>query len=127
MFKKVFSFKGRIRRKEYGITLILFPVLYFGVIFLFKDIPSDFLPESLSFLLPFILLLLPFLCFVSLIWMLLAQGAKRCHDIGYNGWWQLIPLFGLVMLFQDGVVASNKYGHNPKINVDKQAIDSIGA
>ena len=30
------------------------------------------------------------------IWSLLAQGAKRCHDMNRSGWWQLLFLSFIV-------------------------------
>ena len=44
-----------------------------------------------------------------------AQGAKRCHDVGISGWFQLIPLMPLYLIFGNGVEGSNKYGENPKL------------
>ncbi len=50
----------------------------------------------------------------------LAVGARRLHDTGRSGWWQLIgliPLLGLIVLIVFFVMESNpgdnKYGSNP--------------
>jgi len=50
-----------------------------------------------------------------------AVGARRLHDIGRSGWWQLlvlIPLLGaialIVMFALDSKSGDNKYGANPK-------------
>lgn len=37
-------------------------------------------------------------------------GAKRCHDIGLRGWWQLIPGFFVYLLFARGMKNNNRYG-----------------
>jgi uncharacterized membrane protein YhaH (DUF805 family) len=51
---------------------------------------------------------------------MLAQGAKRCHDRGNSGIWQIIPFYGLWMLFADGDLGRNEYGANPKgLNYDQ--------
>jgi uncharacterized membrane protein YhaH (DUF805 family) len=96
MIKHLFSFKGRIRRTEYGLTF-LFATLY--------SILTGVFAESLPSFLTGILMIGIF----PLIWVIYAQGAKRCHDIGKSGWWQLIPFFAYYMLFanSDG---ENKYG-----------------
>ena len=89
----MFSFEGRIRRVEYGITILLYAV--FSVFWTLIKIPF-FLQSILSIL---------------LLWFLLAQGAKRCHDIGKSGWWQIVPFFVVLwMLFKDGDVGFNEYG-----------------
>jgi uncharacterized membrane protein YhaH (DUF805 family) len=49
-----------------------------------------------------------------MIWFLWAQNAKRCHDRGNSGWYQLIPFYFLVLLFGDGEEGENEYGDNPK-------------
>jgi uncharacterized membrane protein YhaH (DUF805 family) len=47
-------------------------------------------------------------------------AVKRFHDLGHSGWWVLstwIPLLGLIsaiyLLFGQGAVGSNQYGHAP--------------
>ena len=51
----------------------------------------------------------------------LAVGARRLHDTGRSGWWQLIaliPLVGAIILIvfwaTDGEPAPNQHGVNPK-------------
>ncbi|SFB93259.1 methyl-accepting chemotaxis protein [Flexibacter flexilis DSM 6793] len=99
MFKNPFSLDGRIRRKEYGITL------------LFSIISACILHLILSkYSLPFveIILMLP------LVWLALTQGSKRCHDLGVSGWFQFIPFYPFVMLYVDGQKRENDYGLSPK-------------
>ena len=51
---------------------------------------------------------------IPVYWFLLAQGAKRCHDRGNSGWYQIIPFYNLWMLFADSEKGVNDYGLNPK-------------
>jgi len=51
----------------------------------------------------------------------LAVGARRLHDTGRSGWWQLlalIPLVGAIILIvwwaTEGHAGANEYGMNPK-------------
>ncbi len=101
MFKNPFSFDGRIRRLEYGLSFIIYLVVYFSIIGVVGASGSE-------------ISMVAFLLFIPLIWFLWAQGAKRCHDIGRSGWFQIIPLFPLVMIFQDGTPGRNEYGFNAK-------------
>lgn len=89
MFQNPFSFEGRIRRTEFGISLIIYAVAY-GIL---SAISASGGEGGAVLVLIF---LIPMLCFL---W---AQGAKRCHDVGNSGWWQLIPFYVLWLLFQDG-------------------------
>jgi len=47
-------------------------------------------------------------------WFMWAQGAKRCHDRGNSGWFQLIPFYRLWMMFAESDYGPNEYGENPK-------------
>lgn len=103
MFKRIFSFKGRIRRTEYGLSCMIFLIWYF--IFIGITEMNDINP---------ILGLFIILNIVPAYWCLWAQGAKRCHDRGNSGWYQIIPFYFLVMLFGGSESGINDYGTNPK-------------
>lgn len=100
MFKNPFSFEGRIRRTEYGLSLIFYAIA--------SGIINTLIEESRG---EAAILLLGY---GPMLWFLWAQGAKRCHDVGNSGWWQLIPLYSLWLIFQDGQPGQNQYGYNPK-------------
>ncbi|MCW0486809.1 DUF805 domain-containing protein [Riemerella anatipestifer] len=108
MFKNPFSFSGRIRRTEYGISFIIFimpfsllqNILFGGVIYYSgEDTP----------LLIFLLLL-----YIPLLWFIIAQNTKRCHDRGNSGFYQFIPFYTLWLIFGKGEPNANEYGENPK-------------
>lgn len=106
LFQHPFSFKGRIRRLEYGISYIIYTV-YSVIASLIASLIIG-VSEEEGFVVIFYALLIP------AIWFMWAQGAKRCHDRGNSGWWQLIPFYWLWMLFAEGDKCSNEYGNNPK-------------
>lgn len=108
MFKNPFSFNGRIRRLEYGISVIIYAVFYYAFIFVTAFNQNSV--EGPSGLISVIALLV----FIPLFWFIIAQNAKRCHDRGNSGWFQLIPFYGLILLFADSEYGPNKYGPNPK-------------
>lgn len=112
MFKKPFSFEGRIRRTEFGLSYLI----YIIAIFLFASI-SDFVGFGSG---------LFGLAYIPLLWFLLAQGVKRCHDRGNSGWFIVIPFYGLWMLFADSEVGENQYGPNPKGIGNYSEVDEIG-
>lgn len=102
MFKDPFSFEGRIRRSEYCISNIIYLIAYFIVALIGASVGHD---GGVAIIV---------ICMIPMFWFMIAQGSKRCHDLGNSGWWQLIPLYGLWMLFADGEKGANQYGENPK-------------
>ena len=98
MFSAIFSFNGRIRRMEYGLSLIIYALLRTVL-----DVATEYGGAALIGL-----------GYIPLLWFLWAQGAKRCHDLGKSGWWQIIPFYVLWLIFQDGEKGINEYGTNAK-------------
>lgn len=96
MFKTPFSFEGRIRRTEYGISAILF-LISINLIELVADKVQ-----------------LLELFFIPLFWFIIAQGTKRCHDKDKEGWYQIIPFYVFALIFTEGDKTPNKYGTTPK-------------
>ncbi len=89
-WKHYFSFEGEIGRKEYILSVVV-AILYALII--------DILPlEGQSYLMTIIRLLI----IVPPVWFVLAHGAKRCHNLGNSGWFQLIPFYFLWLLFAHG-------------------------
>lgn len=70
MFKDPFSFEGRIRRSEYGISIIIYLLLYWLAIFLAIGIGND--PGAVIFT----------ICMIPLLWFGLAQGLKDVMTLG---------------------------------------------
>ena len=100
MFSSPFSFQGRIRRKEYGLSII--------IVYIYAIVIGNFVGAANGSDGIIYLLLIPDY------WFMWAQGAKRCHDRDNSGWYQIIPLYGFWMLFADGDAHKNRYGQDPK-------------
>ncbi len=121
MFKNPFSFNGRIRRLEYGLSILIYYVFIVLIVFLGGGLGSeDPGAEELGYQSLFVLLIIPAL------WFILAQSVKRSHDRGNSGWWILIPFYNLILLFLEGEVGENRFGPNPKGIGNYDGINEIG-
>ena len=108
---QLFSFKGRVRRVHYFLSIIAFYALLFLGIFLMSELSKDSI---------FWGFLGGVIIFFS-VWFIIAARVKRCHDRGNSGWWQLytcIPyvgvIFNIILLFGSGNEEENEYGLNPR-------------
>ena len=112
VLKKYATFSGRAQRSEFW-YFILFSTIASLVLGVLDGIFGTFNPESGFGLLGGIYSL-------AVIVPTLAVGARRLHDIGKSGWWQLImliPLVGIILLIVWWATDSkedNQYGKNPK-------------
>lgn len=111
-FKRFADFNGRIRRKAYWMFFLfnlIFSIIASGVDY---ATGTAFIGTIYS-----LVLLIPSL----------SAAARRLHDTGRSGWWQLlhlIPVLGtiivLILCAMDSQEGENDYGSNPKEN-DLQA------
>ncbi|WP_351122788.1 DUF805 domain-containing protein [Shewanella sp. T24-MNA-CIBAN-0130] len=102
--KKYADFTGRARRKEYWMFILVYIII--NIVFAVIGLDTISAIVSLALLVPS-----------------LSIAARRLHDTGRSGWWQLIlliPIIGLIVLIvflaQDSHDA-NDYGINPKSGV----------
>jgi len=106
------SFDGRITRSAYWLKFVL-PYLVIAVVLGIVDAILGLQAEGVG--------LLGGLFGLAAIWPSIAVGAKRCHDRGRSGWFQLIlliPVAGVVWLlvelgFLRGTVGENRFGPDP--------------
>ena len=105
-FSNYFTFSGRSRRSEYWFWS-LFDILFVGASLLLDGLAGG---GGGIFLISILVTLIPSL----------AVTARRLHDTGKSGWWQLlglVPFGGIVLLVfcvQDSEKVPNKHGPNPK-------------
>ena len=103
----LFSYDGRISRSQYWIMGIL-PLL--GLAFLWG---VAFVPVSYFFPWPSILVSIG--AVLCLVWGFSAVSVKRCHDMGYSGFWTLLYLIpgaalaGLIVLGARRSSGPNRY------------------
>ncbi|MCM2579382.1 DUF805 domain-containing protein [Streptomyces meridianus] len=107
VLKKYAVFSGRARRKEYWMFTLVSVVISIVLTIVDKAVLDSSILNGLYSL----AVLLP----------TLAVGARRLHDTGRSGWWQLIgvvPLVGWIVLIvffaSAGEQNQNAHGANPK-------------
>ncbi|HEX5310806.1 DUF805 domain-containing protein [Aquabacterium sp.] len=112
--KQYASFKGRAQRAEYWYFTLFYALTYLAARFIDEALGTTSRHEGGTGLITF---LTSFGLFIPAI----AVSARRLHDIGKSGWWQLIavvPVIGFLVIvafaIRDSDLGSNKYGPNPK-------------
>ena len=102
------NFEGRARRKEYWMfTLFNLIFIYGGVILL------GILAYAIES--PLIIIAI-YLYIFAIIIPGIAVTTRRMHDVGKSGWYQLIPIYSLVLAATEGDRGPNEYGEDPKAN-----------
>ena len=118
--KFFFSFQGRFGRGQYWLSQVLqlILILAFAVVmamlFAAMGVPASATGDPIGVVMV-----------IGYVWMLLASHAKRWHDLGRSGWWQLVALipfggFYVVIMcgFVRGDTGPNRYGPDPLTDHD---------
>lgn len=100
VLKKYAVFKGRARRKEYW----MFVLINFLIMIAFGYIDNVLGTSPLLSLVYNLAIMIPSI----------AVAVRRMHDSNHSGWWILVPIVGLVFLFKDGTPGNNRFGPSPK-------------
>ena len=105
--KRYADFSGRSRRKEYWFfilgTWIVAIVLgtVEGIIGMAGTVGGAYGPLTLIF---YLAILVPSI----------AVAIRRVHDQDKSGWFILIPIYNLILMFLEGTKGPNRFGSDPK-------------
>ena len=104
--KKYAEFKGRARRKEYWLFILLYFICYM-IAFLIDTVLGT-------------LIIFTAIVTLGLLIPLISVGVRRLHDTDRSGWWYLlgfVPFANIVLLIcflLDGTPGENRFGPDPK-------------
>lgn len=118
--QKLFSWNGRIRRRDWWLLYIISAVILYGLAFGIMMLVGQPDPTTGQVTNP--AGMIGFIFYLPLIWISLALTAKRFHDRDKGAIWVLIGLVpfigGLWILiecgFLDGTPGPNRFGPSPK-------------
>jgi len=111
------NFRGRARRKEYWMFVLVQTIVMIGLMILDSVLGFDFELQGISLGYGYLYLIGLIVHFIPS----LAVVVRRLHDVGKSGWFYfifLIPLIGIIWLLvlycTEGQKQDNKWGPDPK-------------
>jgi uncharacterized membrane protein YhaH (DUF805 family) len=114
VLKNYFNFEGRARRREYWM-FVLISVLISAGLGIVDGIAGLKTASGIG--------ALGGLYSLAILVPSISLGARRLHDIGRSGWWQLIgliPIIGWIILIvwavTEGQPGPNRFGPDPKLD-----------
>ena len=108
-FEKYGVFSGRASRTEFWFFQLASAIIFILVSLIFNGLSGSGVGLGASFI---ILLLYSF--FYPAFFVLVGSvSSRRMHDVAKNGWYVLIPIYGLILACTPGV-GDNEYG--PALN-----------
>ena len=117
----VFSFKGRISRLQYWVALFGGFCVFCVPLLLALALMNENVENASNSIFAICVMLWVFLYY----YIICAVGAKRCHDLGHSGWFQLIPFYGFVMLFSSADDEGNEYGEKNN-GISMESLKKLG-
>ncbi|OOS21318.1 hypothetical protein B0680_09965 [Moraxella pluranimalium] len=114
--KNYANFNGRVRRKEYWGTMLVYMIV--AVILSMLMNITFWISEYLSYF----FVLVASIFYLAMIVPIIALTVRRLHDVDKSGWWyfiSLVPLIGgiwlLILLCTEGTRGENQFGADPKM------------
>ena len=108
-------FSGRSQRSEFWFFALFSSLIQLGLYLVDSMLGWTFMADGLEYG------ALSTIALLALLVPGLSVSARRLHDIGKSGWWQLLillPFLGVIVLIyfwaRDGQAGQNAYGDNPK-------------
>ena len=95
VFRNYANFSGRARRSEYWYFFLFNSLVY-------TALSMIGILEILGVY--FLVMLLPGF----------AVAVRRMHDTDHSGWFLLVPLYNLILMFTEGTAGENRFGSDPK-------------
>ena len=108
--KNLFLVEGRMRRRHYWLLWLIVLIANLFSVFV-VDVYFGY-PETA--------VLISMLASIFLI----LQGIKRIHDTDHSGWFLLVPIYNLILLFTPGTWGANRFGPDPK-EADNESTNSL--
>ncbi len=117
-----FNIKGRINRKTFFLRWLLAIIIYTLCIYCYlSGLLGAFNVRIFIFFETISLFILPFLIVI----FNLIQGAKRMHDVNKSGWYFLIPIYNIYLIFSPGTIGNNDFGIDPTPVKNIQFFDEL--
>ena len=116
--KRYFDFSGRSRRKEFWLWVLFVWVVLFVLMYLDSALglggTATGYAEGGSVGFNMTGGWLTNLFALATIIPGIAVAVRRAHDQDKSGWFVLIPIYGLIMMFIEGTRGPNRFGPDPK-------------
>lgn len=103
--KRYVQFEGRACRSEYWFWVLAIFIINFCIAFFMYE-PTD--PDSI-----YVVDGLSRIVELAIFLPSIAAAVRRIHDTGHSGWFILVPIYNIILLFSDTQRKPNEYGQAP--------------
>jgi uncharacterized membrane protein YhaH (DUF805 family) len=116
--KRYLDFSGRSRRKEYWLYILFWMIAFYVIMYLDSALglggtSSGYAEDgTVGFKMTGGILTWVFLA--ATIIPNIAVAIRRVHDQDKSGWFILIPIYNLILMFLEGTKGPNRFGPDPK-------------
>ena len=113
--EKFAVFSGRARRAEYWWFALFYGIVYLLVYVINAGIQASLADESMNWV-SAVYSLVQLISLQMLLFLpTLGVSIRRIHDTGKSGWFLLVPIYNLILMFTAGTPGPNQYGPDPRV------------